>query len=54
MGIELTEGVLSDAEAQRINDAAESDEGFYREYCVWIALFEAARLSIQHRSAMSV
>jgi len=52
MGIELTEGMLSDAEAQRINGVAESDEGFYREYCVWIALFEAARLSIQHRSAI--
>ncbi|MBU2708707.1 hypothetical protein KCM76_22130 [Zooshikella marina] len=53
LGIELENGELSDQEAQRINLINESNSSFYREYCVWIALYEAARLSIKHKSAIS-
>lgn len=50
LGIMLENGKLSDAEAERINNVGESDEGLYRENTVWIALFEAARLSIKHNT----
>lgn len=51
LGITLVDGELSDAEAKRINQIAlESD--LEREYVVWIALFEAARLSVAHRTAI--
>ncbi len=50
LGIALEHGELSDAEAERINQVGESDVGLYRENTVWIALFEAARLSIQHNT----
>jgi hypothetical protein len=50
LNITLENGELSDAEALRINALGESDRGLYREYTVWIALFEAARLSIEHNT----
>ncbi len=52
LNIRLEDGKLSDAEAARINALAASDEGLYREYCAWIALFEAARISIAQRTAI--
>lgn len=52
MGISLDGENLSDAEAKRINEVAESGEGLSTEYMVWIALFEAARLSIEHKTAI--
>jgi hypothetical protein len=53
LGISLTPfGELEDAEADRINNAGESDEGLYRELTCWIALFEACRISIEHRTAI--
>jgi hypothetical protein len=53
LGISLTaSGELEDAEADRINNLGESDEGLYRELTSWIALFEACRISIEHRSAI--
>lgn len=51
LGIELVDGVLSDAEAARVNDLAVEGE-LEREHTVWIALYEAARLSIAHRTAI--
>ena len=53
LGIELLDSQLSDDEAERINQLAESEEGFYRELCVWIALYEAASLSVEHKTAIS-
>jgi hypothetical protein len=50
LDITLEHGELSDAEAQRINQVGESDEALYRENTVWIALFEAARLSIKYNT----
>jgi hypothetical protein len=52
LGIQLSEGKLSDAEADRINQVAEAAGPFWIEHMVWIALFEATRLSIQHRAAI--
>ena len=48
--IALDDEGLPDDEARRINNLSESDEGLYREYTVWIALFESARLSIEHNT----
>jgi hypothetical protein len=53
LGISLTfSGDLADAEAERINALGESDEGLYRELTSWIALYEASRISIEHRTAI--
>lgn len=52
LGITLDGDRLSDAEAKRINGVAESDDGLSTEHMVWIALFEAARLSIEHKTAI--
>lgn len=52
LGIALNNGELPDAEAARLNTLAEADDGLYREYTVWLSLYEAARLSIQHKAAI--
>jgi hypothetical protein len=52
LGIKLRGGNLSDDEATRINTIADSEQGFWIEHLVWISLFEAARLSIEHGSAI--
>ena len=46
LGIELDGSDLSDAEAERVNSIAAADEGAFREYSVWILLYETARGSI--------
>jgi hypothetical protein len=51
LGIELVDGTLTDEEAERVNALAMSGD-LEREYTVWIALFEAARLSVAHRTAI--
>lgn len=53
LDIKLTNNILSKEEAERINNLAESQEGFFREYSTWIALYEAARLSIENKTAIS-
>ena len=52
LGIELQDGRLSDKEAARI--AAEGDESrpLFIEKIVWLTLYEAARLSVEHRTAI--
>ncbi len=53
LGITLTgDGHLSDAEAARIDGIACSDDGLCREMASWLSLFEAARLSIQYKTAI--
>lgn len=52
LGITLDNGRLSDQEAARINALARADGPFVREYGIWLALFEAARLSITHGTAI--
>lgn len=52
LNITLDGGKLSDAEADRINNASESETGMWIENTVWISLFEAARLSIEHKTAI--
>ncbi len=58
LGIQLDGGHLSDAEAIEIEIAIqeeeedESQEGLWIEKIVWLSLFEAARLSIEHKTAI--
>lgn len=53
LNINLIDNKLSDEEAEKVNQLAQTEEGFYREYSTWIILFEAARLSIEHKTAIS-
>ncbi|MFC8384168.1 hypothetical protein [Nocardia sp. NPDC057272] len=50
LGIELVDGVLSDAEIGRIRTMLDSDSPhpFDRELITWLLLFEAARVSIEN------
>jgi hypothetical protein len=52
LGIALDGEQLSDAEADKINKESESEVGLWIEQTVWISLFEAARLSIEHKTAI--
>ena len=53
LGIKLTvDNKLTDEEANKVNELAASQEGFYREYSAWIILFEASRLSIEYKTAI--
>lgn len=52
LGIHLNNGKLGDEEAERIDALIEDDNGLYREYAAWLLLYEAARLSIAHRTAI--
>lgn len=52
LGIELSNGALSDDVAEAINRDVENQSGIWIERLVWLALYEAARLSIEHRSAI--
>ena len=46
------DGQLSDEEAKRLNEVAADNSGLYRECCTWLALYEAARLSLKHSTAI--
>ena len=52
LGIALTDGQLSDEEAARLGDGMGDDEGLYREIESWLLLYESARLSIAHKTAI--
>lgn len=52
LGIRLDDGRLSDEEAERIDVLIDEDDGLYREYVSWLLLYESARLSIEHRTAI--
>jgi hypothetical protein len=52
LGIKTSAGELADDEAQRINDLMEREGPLWIEQIVWLALYEAARLSIKHRAAI--
>ena len=52
LGIALVDGELSDAEAARVNALAVDDGPMWHEYAAWIALFEAARASIEYGTAI--
>lgn len=52
LGIQLEQGKLSDAEAARIAESGEEEEGCYRELETWLLMFECARLSLEHKTAI--
>jgi hypothetical protein len=52
LGIRLENGQLSDHEADRLNGEIEAESPLWIEKAVWMSLFEAARLSIEHKTAV--
>ena len=52
LGIQLVDGQLSDPEMTRLSQIIDSQQDFYREIAVWVALFEASRLSIKYQTAI--
>jgi hypothetical protein len=52
LGIQLDGNAMPDAEANAINDSFDRQEGIWIERIVWLSLFEAARLSINHGAAI--
>jgi hypothetical protein len=52
LGIEIKDGDISDAEAERINRESSMEGHLWIEKIVWLSLFEAARLSIEHHTAV--
>ncbi len=52
LGIALEDGELSDDEAERLAGEIHAETGFWIEKAVWLDLFEAARLSVQHNAAI--
>ena len=52
LGIHLSGDHLSDAEAARIDGLACKDKGLFRELSSWLLLYEAARRSIQYKTAI--
>lgn len=52
LNISLSGDELMDSEAERINESVESEGPFWIEKAVWISLYEAARLSIEYRTAI--
>ncbi|HEX4822937.1 MAG TPA: hypothetical protein VFV19_01355 [Candidatus Polarisedimenticolaceae bacterium] len=52
LGITLSEGELSDLEAEHLTQAIDAEGAFWIEKCVWLSLFEAARLSLKHGVAI--
>lgn len=52
LGIKLVAGVLPNGEAERINAAMECEAPLWIEQIVWLSLYEAARLSLEHRAAI--
>jgi hypothetical protein len=52
IGIELHESELTDHQAEEINNLLEAQTGLFIEKIVWLSLFEAARLSNEHKTAI--
>ena len=52
LGIMLHDRQLSDADASVIAEEGQKGGPYWIERLVWLALFEAARLSIEHRAAI--
>jgi hypothetical protein len=52
LGITLDDGQLGDAQARAIADEEDDAGPYWIERQVWLALMEAARLSITHRTAI--
>lgn len=52
LGISLSGTTLSDAEADRLNELGASGGALSAELITWLSLFEAARLSIEYKTAI--
>jgi hypothetical protein len=52
LNINVSGGVLTDEEAEKVNDEAVSEDPYATEKMVWINLFECARISIDYGTAI--
>jgi hypothetical protein len=52
LGIRLHPGELTETEVEKIRSDVESESSLWIERGVWLTLFEAARLSVQHNTAI--
>jgi hypothetical protein len=52
LGVRLDNGQISDSEFERLDQETLAEEGLWIEKLVWLTLFEACRLSIEHKSAI--
>jgi hypothetical protein len=52
LNIEVSEGVLSDEEVKRISMIDYHNNELFREYIVWLTLFESARVSLESKTAI--
>ncbi|MEX0718718.1 MAG: hypothetical protein WD066_19140 [Planctomycetaceae bacterium] len=52
LGIRLGGSELSDDEVERINGEVDDESPLWIEQAVWLSLFEAARLSVRHGTAI--
>lgn len=52
LNIKLVDKQLYDNEVEKIHQQVESETGLWIEKLMWLALFEASRLSIQHNTAI--
>lgn len=52
LGIQIQSGELSDAEANSIRAKVQAEASLWIECGVWLTLYEAARLSIKHKTAI--
>jgi len=52
LGIQLHGSELPDQQAAEINSLLQARTGLFIEKIVWLSLFEAARLSIEHKAAI--
>ncbi|OPZ87902.1 MAG: hypothetical protein BWY75_01759 [bacterium ADurb.Bin425] len=52
LGVVLDSSILSNEEASRLQKSIDSQEPLYIELMVWFCLYEAARLSLQYRTAI--
>ncbi|MCW7538337.1 hypothetical protein OOT46_10845 [Aquabacterium sp. A7-Y] len=52
IGVQLQAGVLTDEEATRLNRDIATQENFWIEKQAWLSLYEAATLSIDHKTAI--
>ena len=52
LGVQLVDGQLPDSEVDRLRSDIDSETGLWIERGVWLTLFESARLSIRHKTAI--
>jgi hypothetical protein len=52
LNLVLQDGILSDEQARELNAEHDNPSELHRERLTWLTMYEAARLSIEHKSAI--